>query len=144
MPGGNQLAKYKCARGFELGATETKSSKSPERDSNSEPSDYGSDELTSRPCCLGKASLFRKSIVFESVFGLRERWPRYTDFSLIFCSFAPVYRWDVATSCPGVRRLPFQNLQGSWKALNIFSYLSLLNRLLKTSWPSRQPPPLFL
>ena len=82
--------------------------------------------------------------MFESVFGLRERWPRYTDFSLIFCSFAPVYRCDVATSCPGVRRLPFQNLQGSWKALNIFSYLSLLNRLLKTSWPSRQPPPLFL
>ena len=37
-----------------------------------------------------------------------------------------------------------KNLQGSWKALNIFSYLSLLNRLLKTSWPSRQPPPLFL
>ena len=82
--------------------------------------------------------------MFESVFGLRERWPRYTDFSLIFCSFAPVYRCDVATSCPGVRRLPFQNLQGSWKALNIFSYLSLLNRLLKTSWPSRQLPPLFL
>ena len=55
MAWGNQLAKYKRARWFELGMTENKSSKSPERDTG--PPDDESEELTTRPCCpAGKAS----------------------------------------------------------------------------------------
>ena len=50
--GGNQLAIYtERGRGFELGTTENKSSKWPERDSNP---GSASDALTTRPCCLPK------------------------------------------------------------------------------------------
>ena len=47
-----QLAIYKNGRGFELGTTEDKSSKWPERDSNPEPPDCESDALTTQPRCL--------------------------------------------------------------------------------------------
>ena len=43
---------YKHGRGFELGTTENKSSKWPERDLNPGPSDCKSDALTTRPRCL--------------------------------------------------------------------------------------------
>ena len=49
QPGGNQLAISKRGRGFELGTTENKSSKWPERDSNPGPRDCESDALTTRP-----------------------------------------------------------------------------------------------
>ena len=48
----NQLAIYKRGREFELGTTEHKSSKWPERDSNPGPPDCESDALTTRPLCL--------------------------------------------------------------------------------------------
>ena len=44
------MAIYKRGRGFELGTTEHKSGKWPERDSNPGPSDCESDALTTR--CL--------------------------------------------------------------------------------------------
>ena len=43
------MAIYKRGREFELGTTEHKSSKWPERDSNPGPPDCESDELTTRP-----------------------------------------------------------------------------------------------
>ena len=46
------MAIYKRSRGFELGTTEHKSSKWPERDSNPGPPDCESDALTTRPRCL--------------------------------------------------------------------------------------------
>ena len=46
------MAIYKRGRGFELGTTENKSSKWPERDSNPGPPDCKSDALTTRPRCL--------------------------------------------------------------------------------------------
>ena len=46
------MAIYKRGRGFELGTTENKSSKWPERDSNQGPPDFESDALTTRPRCL--------------------------------------------------------------------------------------------
>ena len=46
---GNQLAIYRRGRRSELGPTENKSSKWPERDSNPEPPDCESDALTTRP-----------------------------------------------------------------------------------------------
>ena len=52
LAGGNQLAIYKRGREFELGTTEHKSSKWPERDSNPGPPDCESDALTTRPRCL--------------------------------------------------------------------------------------------
>jgi len=57
MAESNQLAKYKRDKGLEDGTTENKSSKSPERDSNSGPADDESEELTTRAYCpTGKAS----------------------------------------------------------------------------------------
>ena len=52
LAGGNQLAIYKRGRGFELGTTENKSSKWPERDLNQGPPDCECDALTTRPRCL--------------------------------------------------------------------------------------------
>ena len=46
------MAIYKRGREFELGTTEHKSSKWPERDSNPGPPDCESDALTTRPRCL--------------------------------------------------------------------------------------------
>ena len=46
------MAIYKCGREFELGTTEHKSSKWPERDSNPGPPDCESDALTTRPRCI--------------------------------------------------------------------------------------------
>ena len=46
------MAIYKRDRGFELGTTENKSCKRPERDSNPGPSDCESDTLTTLPRCL--------------------------------------------------------------------------------------------
>ena len=51
LAGGSQLAIYKRGRGFELGTTENKSSKWPERDSNPGPPDCESEALTTRPRC---------------------------------------------------------------------------------------------
>ena len=48
----NRLAIYKGSRGSELGTTEYKSSKWPERDSNPGPPDCESDALTTWPRCL--------------------------------------------------------------------------------------------
>ena len=45
------MAIYKRGRGFELGTTENKSSKWPERDLNPGPPDCESDALTTRPRC---------------------------------------------------------------------------------------------
>ena len=45
------MAIYKRGREFELGTTEHKSSKWPERDSNAGPPDCESDALTTRPRC---------------------------------------------------------------------------------------------
>ena len=55
------MAVYKRGRGFELGTTENKSSKRPERDSNPRPPDCESDALTTRPHCLlqGKEELYK-------------------------------------------------------------------------------------
>ena len=52
LAGGDQLAIYKRGRGFELGTTENKSSKWPERDSNPGPPDCESDALTTLPTRL--------------------------------------------------------------------------------------------
>ena len=49
------VAIYKRGQGFELGTTEIKSSKWPERDSNPGPPDCESDALTTRPRCLFKS-----------------------------------------------------------------------------------------
>ena len=46
------MAIYKRGREFELGTTEHKSSKWPERNSNPGPPEYESDALTTRPRCL--------------------------------------------------------------------------------------------
>ena len=46
------MAIYKRGRGFELGTTENKSSKWPERDANPGPPDSEYDALTTRPRCL--------------------------------------------------------------------------------------------
>ena len=46
------MAIYKRGREFELGTTEHKSSKWPERDSNPGPPDFESDALTTRTRCL--------------------------------------------------------------------------------------------
>ena len=46
------MAIYKGDRGFELGTTENKSSKSPERDWSPGPPDCENDALTTRPRCL--------------------------------------------------------------------------------------------
>ena len=46
------MAIYKGDRGFELGTTENKSSKSPERDWSPGPPDCENDALTTRPHCL--------------------------------------------------------------------------------------------
>ena len=46
------MAIYKHGRGFELGTTEHKSSKWPERDSNPGPPDCESDAVTTRLRCL--------------------------------------------------------------------------------------------
>ena len=46
------MAIYKRGREFELGTTEHKSSKWPERDSNPGPPDCESNVLTTRPRCL--------------------------------------------------------------------------------------------
>ena len=48
----NRLAVYKHGRGFELGATENKSSKWPEWGSNLGPPNCESDALITRPHCL--------------------------------------------------------------------------------------------
>ena len=50
------MAIYKRGREFELGTTEHKSSKWPERDSNPGPPDCESDALTTRPRCLHKCA----------------------------------------------------------------------------------------
>ena len=55
MAEGDQLAIYKRGRKFELGTTEHKSSKWPERDLNPGPPDCESDALTTR--CRAKRSL---------------------------------------------------------------------------------------
>ena len=47
----NQLAIYKCGRGFEIGTTE-KQIQVVVIDLNPEPLDCESDMLTTRPCCL--------------------------------------------------------------------------------------------
>ena len=52
LAGGNQMAIYNRGRGFELGTTESKSSKWPEQDSNPGPPKYEPDALTTRPRCL--------------------------------------------------------------------------------------------
>ena len=52
LAGGNQLAIYKRGREFELGMTDNKSSKLPERDLNPGPLDCESDVPTTRPPCL--------------------------------------------------------------------------------------------
>ena len=58
-------------RGFELGTTENKSSKWPERDSNPGPPDCESNALTTRPRCLlqGKEELY-KIIGISFLFGV--------------------------------------------------------------------------
>ena len=48
------MAIYKRGRGFELGTTENKSSKWPERDSNLGSRNYESNTLTNRARCLLK------------------------------------------------------------------------------------------
>ena len=62
---------YKRGRGFELGTTENKSSKWPERDSNPGPPDCESDALTTRPRRLlqGKEELY-KIISISFFFGI--------------------------------------------------------------------------
>ena len=63
------MAIYKRGREFELGTTEHKSSKGPERDSNPGPPDCESDALTTRPRCLPNVSnVVRK----ESVFSIKQ------------------------------------------------------------------------
>ena len=52
MAGGNQLANYKCGEGFQLGTTDNRSSKWPERNSNPGQPDCESDSLTTRPHCF--------------------------------------------------------------------------------------------
>ena len=52
------MAIYKRGLGFELGTTENKSSKWPERDSNPGPPDCESDALTNRLRRLLKLKLF--------------------------------------------------------------------------------------
>ena len=64
MAGGNQLAKYKRGRGFELGTTKNESSKSTERDSNSEPPDDESEELSTRPCCPAGSYIYQGSKLY--------------------------------------------------------------------------------
>ena len=57
------MAIYKRSREFELGTTEHKFSKWPERDSNPGPPDCESDALTTRPrCLLVMGSLFSQII----------------------------------------------------------------------------------
>ena len=49
LAGGNEMAIYNRGRGFELGTTESKSSKWPKQDSNPGPPNCESDALTTRP-----------------------------------------------------------------------------------------------
>ena len=49
---GNQMAIYNRGRGFELGTTESKSSKWPGQDSNRGPPNCEPDALTTPPRCL--------------------------------------------------------------------------------------------
>ena len=54
------MAIYKRGQEFELGTTEYKSSKWPERDPNPGPPDCESDVLTTRPRCLLEKSFDQK------------------------------------------------------------------------------------
>ena len=74
------MAIYKRGRGFELGTTENKSSKSPERDSNRGPPDCESEALTARlrclPCRIGE--------------GDSEKLPTDPSPNPTFCSYSEV------------------------------------------------------
>ena len=59
------MAIYKRGRGFELGTTENKSSKWPERDSNLGPPDCDSNALTTRQRCLLDFVFFQSQFPFQ-------------------------------------------------------------------------------
>ena len=73
------MAIYKRGQGFELGTTENKSSKRPERDSNPGPPDCESDAMTTRSRCLPKKEVSpdRMRSVKEAVNGY-QRFPSLT------------------------------------------------------------------
>ena len=78
------MAIYKRGRGFELGTTENKSSKWPERDSNPGPPDCESDALTTRPRCLGvktcEVFLCFLAIIFHGSIVLTFQWLVYINY----------------------------------------------------------------
>ena len=79
------MAIYKRGREFELGTTEYKSSKRPERDSNLGPPDGESDALTTRPRCLPNSNIRQFHVV---VVQKRQRNVQESDMHLQRCCFA--------------------------------------------------------
>jgi len=79
------LAIYKRDRGFELGTTENKSSKWPERDSNPGPPDFESDALTTRLRCLPNVYAFSIVYTIYTIYSV------YTIHSVFFLSMVTVW-----------------------------------------------------
>ena len=67
------MAIYKRGREFELGTTEHKSSKWPERDSNPGPPDCESDALTTRQRCLLQEEEGEGEAVIFLAFSINEK-----------------------------------------------------------------------
>ena len=90
------MAIYKRGREFELGTTEHKSSKWPERDSNPGPPDCESDALTTRPRMPPKETIFEQRFVsypdyptffIKQRFKKRQKEPVFTETSISFKLF---------------------------------------------------------